>query len=130
MLTTSLCRQLGIDSPIFCAPMAGGSAGPELASAVSNAGGLGAIGLVALPAPYIREVIRRTHALTRKPFLANLVIPNLQGGELDACFDEKLPKGRVEPHSPMVIAPPPAPGSPPPDGATTSSPEYGIARWR
>jgi nitronate monooxygenase len=91
MLTTPLCRQLGIDSPIFCAPMGGGSAGPALASAVSNAGGLGAIGLVALPAPYIRELIRRTHALTHKPFLANLVIPNLQGGELEACFDEKLP---------------------------------------
>ncbi len=91
MLTTSLCRRLGIDYPIFCAPMGGGSAGPELASAVSNAGGLGALGLVALPAPYIRELIQRTQALTCKPFLANLVIPNLQGGELDACFDEKLP---------------------------------------
>jgi nitronate monooxygenase len=91
MLTTPLCRQLGIEHPVLNAPMGGGSAGPELAAAVSNAGGLGTMGLVSVPAPVIRELIRRTHALTRRPFLANFVIPNLAGDEIAACFDEQLP---------------------------------------
>ncbi len=54
MLQTPLCRQLGIDYPILCAGMGSGIAGPELAAAVSNAGGLGVLGMGVLPAPYIR----------------------------------------------------------------------------
>ena len=91
MLTTPLCRQLGVEYPILNAPMGGGIAGPELAAAVSNAGGLGTLGLIALPPSFIGDQIRRTRALTSKPFLANLVIAVLQGDELAACFDAGLP---------------------------------------
>jgi hypothetical protein len=45
------------------------------------------LGLVGLPAWLIGEQIRRTRALTSKPFLANLIIAVLQGDELAACFD-------------------------------------------
>jgi nitronate monooxygenase/enoyl-[acyl-carrier protein] reductase II len=90
MLTTPLCRQLGIELPILNAPMGVGIAGPELAAAVSNAGGLGTLGSVPL-ASSIGEQIRRTRALTSKPFLANLVIAVLQGDELAACFDAGPP---------------------------------------
>ena len=38
MLKTTLCRQLGIEYPLFSAGMGGGMAGPELVAAVSNAG--------------------------------------------------------------------------------------------
>ena len=38
-----LLRRIGIDLPIIQAPMAGVST-PEMAAAVSNAGGLGSIG--------------------------------------------------------------------------------------
>src|SRR5215469_8783905 len=86
MLTTPLCRQLGIELPILNAPMGMGIAGPELAAAVSNAGGLGTLGSLPL-ASSIGEQIRRTRALTSKPFLANLIIAVLQGDELAACFD-------------------------------------------
>ena len=91
MLTTPFCRQLGVEHPILNAPMGGGIAGPELAAAVSNAGGLGTLGLAGLPASLIAEQIRRTRALTSKPFLANLIIAILQGDELAACFDARLP---------------------------------------
>ena len=91
MLTTPLCLQLGVEYPILNAPMGGGIAGPELAAAVSNAGGLGTLGLGALPASLIGEQIRRTRALTSKPFLANLIIAVLQGDELAACFDAGIP---------------------------------------
>ena len=91
MLTTPLCRQLGIEIPILNAPMGVGIAGPKLAAAVSNAGGLGTLGLAVLPASFIGEQIRHTRALTTKPFLANLVIAVMQGDELAACFDAGLP---------------------------------------
>ena len=89
MLTTPLCGLLGIELPILNAPM-GPIAGPELAAAVSNAGGLGTLGLVGLPVSLIGEQIRRTRALTSKPFLANFIIAVLQGDELAACFDAGL----------------------------------------
>jgi NAD(P)H-dependent flavin oxidoreductase YrpB (nitropropane dioxygenase family) len=39
-MKTALCERLGIELPIIQAPI-GGAVGPTLASAVSNAGGLG-----------------------------------------------------------------------------------------
>lgn len=42
---TDLCRTLGNELPIWNAGMGGGLAGPALASAVSNAGGLGVLGI-------------------------------------------------------------------------------------
>ena len=43
---TSLCDLFDIDYPIMLAGMGGGS-GPDLAAAVSNAGGLGVLGAAA-----------------------------------------------------------------------------------
>src|SRR5260370_37953313 len=90
MLTTALCRQLGIEHPILNAPMGGGIAGPELAAAVSNAGGLGALGLVALPPQFIGEQIRRTRALTGKSFLCNLVVSRLRGVKIESSFAPRV----------------------------------------
>src|SRR5258708_34100012 len=42
MLTTPLCRRLGIEAPVFSVGF-GAGAGPELAAAVSNAGGCGVL---------------------------------------------------------------------------------------
>ncbi len=66
---TDLC---GIEVPVFQAGM-GGVAGPELAAAVSAAGGLGHLGGIRLSAQELRERIRRTRALTNRPFGVNLV---------------------------------------------------------
>jgi nitronate monooxygenase/enoyl-[acyl-carrier protein] reductase II len=41
-----------------------------------------------LPAPLIREQIRLTRELTARPFGVNLLLPFLQGGEIDTCVDE------------------------------------------
>ncbi|MDR6444474.1 nitronate monooxygenase [Paraburkholderia terricola] len=67
----SLLRILGIDKPIIQAPMAGVST-PALAAAVSNAGGLGSLGVGAMNAEGARKVIRETRALTAKPFNINV----------------------------------------------------------
>ncbi len=91
MLKTALCRQLGIDYPIFSVGMGGGMAGPELAAAVSNAGACGVLGMGGLPAPYIRQQIQQLRTLTNKPFGINIILPLLQEGQIETCLDEKVP---------------------------------------
>ena len=67
----TLLRLLGIRTPIIQAPMAGVST-PALAAAVSNAGGLGSLGVGATNAEGARKMIRETRALTDKPFNINV----------------------------------------------------------
>lgn len=69
-------RMLGIDIPIFQAPM-GYVAKPPLVAAVSEAG---AMGLVpgSLGTDVVREDIRRTRELTSKPFGVNLPLAFLR----------------------------------------------------
>ncbi|MFA0810653.1 NAD(P)H-dependent flavin oxidoreductase [Microbulbifer epialgicus] len=66
-----LLERLGISHPILQAPMAGVST-PQLAAAVSNAGGLGALGLGACSPQKATEQIRKTRELTSKPFNVNV----------------------------------------------------------
>ena len=62
---------LGIEHPIIQAPMVGVST-PKLAAAVSNAGGLGSIGIGASSPAQARTLIVETRALTARPFNVNL----------------------------------------------------------
>jgi nitronate monooxygenase len=64
-------QQIGFSRPIIQAPMAGIST-PEMVAAVSNAGGLGSLGVGNLNADRARAQIRATRALTDKPFNVNL----------------------------------------------------------
>src|SRR5712691_6048855 len=91
MLKTALCRQLGIEYPIFSVGFGGGMAGPDLAAAVSNAGACGVLGMGGVPAPYIRQQIRHLRTLTNKPFGVNIILPLLQEGQIETCLDEKIP---------------------------------------
>jgi nitronate monooxygenase len=68
---TSLPTRLGLACPIIQAPMAGVST-PALAAAVSNAGGLGSIGIGAANAAQARDMIQTTRALTARPFNVNV----------------------------------------------------------
>jgi nitronate monooxygenase len=72
MATNALLRQFGIEHPILLAPMAGSGGTPELAAAVSNAGGLGAWGGAYSKPEDIAATIRRLRQLTTKPFNINL----------------------------------------------------------
>ncbi|OFT43831.1 hypothetical protein HMPREF3160_01915 [Arthrobacter sp. HMSC06H05] len=60
----------GIELPFIGAPMAGTST-PQLAAAVSNAGGLGSLGLAGKNVDQVREAIRELKALTTRPFNLN-----------------------------------------------------------
>lgn len=64
-------RLLGVERPIVQAPM-GWIARSQLASAVSNAGGLGIIETSSGELDAIREEIKRMRALTDKPFGVNI----------------------------------------------------------
>lgn len=64
-------RRLGIEFPIIQAPMAGVST-PEMAVAVSNAGGLGSIGIGATEPEAARKMIRAVRTLTDRPFNVNV----------------------------------------------------------
>jgi nitronate monooxygenase len=64
-------RNLGIELPIIQAPMARVST-PEMAAAVSNAGGLGSIGVGAVDAAATREMIVAVRARTDRPFQVNV----------------------------------------------------------
>ncbi|WP_394830709.1 nitronate monooxygenase [Pendulispora rubella] len=66
-----LAARLGIRYPIIQAPMAGVST-PQLAAAVSNAGGLGSLGVGASTVPQARKAIEETRALTSQPFNVNV----------------------------------------------------------
>lgn len=66
----SFTSQLGIH-PIIQAPMAGVST-PQLAAAVSNAGGLGSLGIGASTTAQARQMIQETRKLTGRPFNVNV----------------------------------------------------------
>lgn len=64
-----------LGTPIIGAPLAGGPSTPELAAAVSEAGGLGFLAAGYLPADVLAEKLAATRALTDKPFGVNLFVP-------------------------------------------------------
>jgi len=95
MLRTRLCELLDIEVPILGAPL-GMIAGPELAAAVSNAGGLGIMSFNANPPPVLREEIHRLRRLTDKPFGVNVLLdgPRLPFPTADVvgvCIEERVP---------------------------------------
>ncbi|WP_413615948.1 NAD(P)H-dependent flavin oxidoreductase [Halomonas cupida] len=77
--------------PIIQAPMAG-VATPELAAAVSNAGGLGSLGIGASSVVQARQMIERTRELTTRPFNVNVFChePALRDEGREAAWLEHL----------------------------------------
>ena len=97
MLHTRICDILDIRHPILLAGM-GRASTPELAAAVSNAGGLGVLGAAACGPNQLREWIRRTRALTDRPFGVDTLLPaSVRRGGANAggpSAEEMLPQHR------------------------------------
>ncbi|TGM12461.1 nitronate monooxygenase [Leptospira selangorensis] len=74
-LENPILKALGLKGPLILSPLAGGPSTPELISAVSNAGGLGSLGLAYDTPEQIRESIQKTRSLTSKPIAVNLFVP-------------------------------------------------------
>jgi nitronate monooxygenase len=87
VLTTPLCRMLGIDHPVVQAPI-GSASTPELAGAVSGAGGLGMLAVTWIGEEGARRRVGRTRRLTDRPFGVNLVLDFPVERILAACLDE------------------------------------------
>lgn len=94
MISTRLTQTLGVRHPVVQAGM-GGVARAELAAAVSNAGGLGMLGMIRMPADFIREQVQKTRALTDRPFGVNLVPPVAPPpgveAQFEVCLEERVP---------------------------------------
>jgi len=81
-LSTPITQLFGIKHPVLLAGMAG-AAGPELAAAVTNAGGLGSIGGVGFTPDALRKTIKMLKDdLVDKnaPFGVDLLLPQVGGG--------------------------------------------------
>ena len=118
---TRITEMLGIEHPIVQGGMqAVGTA--DMASAVSNAGGLGIITALTQPSPQaLRDEIERCRSLTDKPFGVNLtVFPTINSPDYNAYADAVIESGvkimetagtpavreiwaRVKPHGVMIL---------------------------
>jgi nitronate monooxygenase len=89
MLKTKICELFGIEYPIISAGM-GGVALAELAGAVSEAGGLGTIGLVGFGPEALGKEIAAARQLTTKPLAGNLIVPFLRPGLVEAVVQTPI----------------------------------------
>jgi nitronate monooxygenase len=87
----TLLQTFGIRLPILQAPMAGFST-PAMAAAVSNAGGLGAIGVGAADAETARQMIRAVRAASDRPFNVNVFChrPAIRDSVREAAWLKRL----------------------------------------
>ncbi len=90
-MQTKLTKLLGIRCPIIQGGMAW-IADASLASAVSNAGGLGIISAMNAGADWVREEIRKCRAMTDKPFGVNIMLMSPHVEEVaQMVAEEKVP---------------------------------------
>lgn len=90
-MTTKITELLNIKYPIIQGGMAW-IAESTLASAVSNAGGVGLIAGGSAPIDYLRDQIRLTKSLTDKPYGVNVMLMSPNAADLaQLIIDEKVP---------------------------------------
>lgn len=87
-MKTKLTELLGIEYPIIQGGMAW-VAEHKLASAVSDAGGMGLIGAGGAPAAFVKEQIRKAKELTDKPFGVNVMLMNPEADEIAKVIVEE-----------------------------------------
>ena len=91
MIDSRLCELAGIEYPIFQGGMAW-VANASLASAVSNAGGLGIIAAMNSNAQQLRAEISKCRNMTEKPFGVNIMLMSPFADEVaEVVAEEKIP---------------------------------------
>ena len=107
---------LGVDVPVMQSGM-GGVAGPDLAAAVTNAGGLGTLAALRKSPDVIRDEIRQVRSLTDGLFGVNIWLHDdvrrppdvdLVAADLVAAVQTVLNEFRPRLDLPVTTAPPPA----------------------
>ncbi|APG48267.1 NAD(P)H-dependent flavin oxidoreductase [Phaeobacter porticola] len=89
--SATLVERLGLRAPILQSPMAGVST-PQMAAAVSNAGGLGALGIGAASVEQAAEMLHQTRAITDRPININAFChrPAISDDVVEAAWLERL----------------------------------------
>ena len=87
-LRTPICDLLGIQHPVILGGMGTGTS-PELVSAVSNAGGLGTIGLSSRRSDEMAALFATIRAQTSAPFGINFLLFAINDAALTAALAEK-----------------------------------------
>jgi nitronate monooxygenase len=82
---SALLERLGIEVPVVQAGMGGGLAGHRLAATVSEAGGLGTIGILA--PDRLGDELAAARRLTEQPIAINLLLPFARRGHWRAAAD-------------------------------------------
>lgn len=85
-MRSPLCDLIGIEVPIIQAGMSIFTS-PELAAAVSNAGGLGSLGAWNRPPDHLGRDLAELQALTDAPFAVNHVVPDLNEAAFSATLE-------------------------------------------
>lgn len=90
-MNSRLCKLLSIELPVVSGGMVWCS-GWELASAVSNQGGLGLLGAGSMTPDVLVEHIRKTKKATNKPFGVNIPLMNpASATHIEKVIEEKVP---------------------------------------
>jgi nitronate monooxygenase len=82
---TSFSDRLGLEHPVVQAGMGGGLSGARLAAAVSNAGGLGTIGILPDARAFEAELRKARSLAPGRPLAANLLLPFARQAHANAC---------------------------------------------
>ena len=90
MIHTPVCDLLGIRHPIALGGMAGHTSVP-LVAAVSNAGGLGTLGMALTPAEQIPTDIVAIREITKSPFGVNFLLFRAREPAIDAALNARPP---------------------------------------
>jgi NAD(P)H-dependent flavin oxidoreductase YrpB (nitropropane dioxygenase family) len=89
MFSTSITRSFGLSTPIVNAGMAM-IARPALAAAVCEAGGLGTLGSDINPPDVLRDLVRQTKALTKRPFGVDLIGDLMSDDHISVLIEEQV----------------------------------------
>src|SRR6266849_8398661 len=88
---TRFTRRFGQIHPFASAGLAFAGMTPELAIAVSNAGGIGALGVGFMPPEELRSKIHAIRAATDAPFNINFITCFDNDAQIRVCAEEKVP---------------------------------------
>lgn len=92
-MRSRLTERYELDTPIVGASL-GVLSGPELAAAVSNAGGMGTLGCIGTPtmnAGHLRAAVKVTRSLTSRPFGVNFLTPLATDELIEVCVELQVP---------------------------------------
>ena len=89
MFETRITKQFGLTAPVLNAGMAF-VAGPELAAAVSNAGGLGMLGGALLPPDGLKGLIEATRKVTDRRFGVDLIGDFSSDAHIEVLIEQRV----------------------------------------